>query len=41
MTLYPGDVLATGTPLGAGLAKPGDALDLFIEGIGTLSNRVG
>lgn len=40
MTLYPGDVIATGTPLGAGLAKPGDVLELSIEGIGTLRNQV-
>ncbi len=41
MTLMPGDVLATGTPAGVGLGckppeflKPGDVLELSIEGLG-------
>ena len=40
MTLYPGDVIATGTPSGIGPMLPGDVVDVIIEGIGTLTNRV-
>ncbi len=40
MTLLPGDVIATGTPAGIGPLKPGDRVDVSIEGIGTLSNSV-
>jgi 2-keto-4-pentenoate hydratase/2-oxohepta-3-ene-1,7-dioic acid hydratase in catechol pathway len=40
MTLLPGDVITTGTPAGIGPMHPGDAVDVQIEGIGTLSNRV-
>jgi 2-keto-4-pentenoate hydratase/2-oxohepta-3-ene-1,7-dioic acid hydratase in catechol pathway len=40
MTLYPGDVIATGTPEGVGPMAPGDRVDVQIEGIGTLSNMV-
>lgn len=47
MTLYPGDVVITGTPAGVGYArKPpvfmraGDVCEIIIEGIGTLSNPV-
>lgn len=40
MTLYPGDVLTTGTPAGVGPMQPGDRVDVQIEGIGTLSNTV-
>ncbi|MCB9993490.1 MAG: fumarylacetoacetate hydrolase family protein [Hyphomicrobiaceae bacterium] len=45
--LEPGDVILTGTPVGAGITrdpktwlKPGDRVDVEIEGIGTLSNQV-
>jgi len=46
MTLGPGDVIATGTPSGVGLAtgnylKAGDRIDATIEGLGTLTNRLG
>jgi 2-keto-4-pentenoate hydratase/2-oxohepta-3-ene-1,7-dioic acid hydratase in catechol pathway len=46
MTLEPGDVIATGTPSGVGLAtgnylKAGDRIDATIEGLGTLTNRLG
>ena len=37
-TLEPGDVIATGTPSGVGRVKPGDVVDIEIDGIGTLSN---
>jgi len=40
MTLLPGDVITTGTPSGIGPMVPGDKVDVQIEGIGTLSNRV-
>ncbi|MBN2206825.1 MAG: fumarylacetoacetate hydrolase family protein [Candidatus Aminicenantes bacterium] len=40
MTLYPGDLITTGTPSGIGPLRPGDRVDAQIEGIGTLSNHV-
>lgn len=40
MTLLPGDVVATGTPAGVGPMKRGDVVEVFIEGIGTLQNKV-
>ncbi|MFB9378176.1 fumarylacetoacetate hydrolase family protein [Kineococcus gynurae] len=38
MTLLPGDVILTGTPAGVGPARPGQRVDVEIEGIGVLSN---
>ena len=40
MTLLPGDLVLTGTPSGIGRIKPGDTVEVTIEGIGTLSNPV-
>jgi 2-keto-4-pentenoate hydratase/2-oxohepta-3-ene-1,7-dioic acid hydratase in catechol pathway len=47
ITLEPGDVIATGTPSGVGFArkppvflKPGDEMQVLIEGIGGLGNPV-
>jgi 2-keto-4-pentenoate hydratase/2-oxohepta-3-ene-1,7-dioic acid hydratase in catechol pathway len=40
MTLLPGDVIATGTPAGVGPMRPGDVVEIRVEGIGTLRNRV-
>jgi 2-keto-4-pentenoate hydratase/2-oxohepta-3-ene-1,7-dioic acid hydratase in catechol pathway len=40
MTLNPGDVIATGTPAGVGPLRPGDRVEVGIEGIGILSNEV-
>jgi 2-keto-4-pentenoate hydratase/2-oxohepta-3-ene-1,7-dioic acid hydratase in catechol pathway len=40
MTLCPGDVIITGTPPGVGPMQPGDVVEVQIEGIGTLSNKV-
>jgi 2-keto-4-pentenoate hydratase/2-oxohepta-3-ene-1,7-dioic acid hydratase in catechol pathway len=40
MTLLPGDVIATGTPGGIGPMQPGDIVEVEIEDIGTLRNRV-
>ena len=41
MTLYPGDVISTGTPSGTGMErqtflKPGDVVEIEVEGIGVL-----
>jgi 2-keto-4-pentenoate hydratase/2-oxohepta-3-ene-1,7-dioic acid hydratase in catechol pathway len=38
MTLFPGDVIATGTPAGVGPMKAGDVVEVVIQGIGTLRN---
>lgn len=42
LTLYPGDIIITGTPANAenSILKDGDILELCIEGIGTLINHV-
>ncbi|MBU0731131.1 MAG: fumarylacetoacetate hydrolase family protein [Proteobacteria bacterium] len=40
MTLYPGDIIATGTPEGIGPLASGDTVTVTIEGIGTLINKV-
>ena len=40
MTLLPGDVLLTGTPGGIGPLAAGDVVEVRIEGIGSLVNRV-
>ena len=40
MTLLPGDVILTGTPEGVGPMEVGDEVDVVVEGIGTLNNRV-
>jgi 2,4-diketo-3-deoxy-L-fuconate hydrolase len=39
-TLYPGDVIMTGTPAGVGPVAPGDVLEASIAGIGSMSVRV-
>ena len=44
MTLEPGDILATGTPAGVGIAegkflRDGDLVTVSIEGLGVISNR--
>jgi 2-keto-4-pentenoate hydratase/2-oxohepta-3-ene-1,7-dioic acid hydratase in catechol pathway len=46
-TLEPGDLVFTGTPPGVGFArkppvflKPGDVVEVEIEGLGVLRNRV-
>jgi 2-keto-4-pentenoate hydratase/2-oxohepta-3-ene-1,7-dioic acid hydratase in catechol pathway len=38
MTMYPGDIMACGTSLGAGPLKRGDTVEVVIDGIGTLIN---
>jgi 2-keto-4-pentenoate hydratase/2-oxohepta-3-ene-1,7-dioic acid hydratase in catechol pathway len=40
LTLFPGDVISTGTPKGIAPMSPGDVVDVEIEGIGKLSNPV-
>lgn len=40
MTLLPGDIIATGTPVGVGPLAAGDTVSVTIEKIGTLSNTV-
>jgi 2-keto-4-pentenoate hydratase/2-oxohepta-3-ene-1,7-dioic acid hydratase in catechol pathway len=40
MTLFPGDVIATGTPGGIGPMVPGDEVVVEIEGLGKLTNHV-
>jgi len=41
MTLYPGDVVLTGTPEGVGPLAVGDVVEVSVEGVGTLKNPVG
>ena len=49
MTLYPGDVITTGTPPGVGMGmkptpvylKKGDVMELTIEGLGAQRQEVG
>lgn len=40
MTLEPGDVVATGTPAGVGPMNPGDIVEVEIENIGVLRNKI-
>ena len=46
ITLFPGDVIATGTPAGVGMGlkppqwlKPGDVVRIEIDGVGAIENR--
>ena len=47
MTLYPGDIIISGTPAGVGFArkppvwmKPGDVCEVEVEGLGVLRNGI-
>jgi len=40
MTLLPGDVITTGTPSGIGPMIPGDIVEVEVEGIGVLRNKI-
>jgi len=40
MTLYPGDVILTGTPSGVGPMEVGDVVTVELEGIGRLTNTI-
>jgi 2-keto-4-pentenoate hydratase/2-oxohepta-3-ene-1,7-dioic acid hydratase in catechol pathway len=46
ITLYPGDLILTGTPSGVGMARKeflqaGDVMKVWVEGVGTLTNTCG
>ena len=48
ITLQPGDIIATGTPVGVGIGftpprflTTGDVVEISISKLGTLSNRIG
>ena len=40
MTLFPGDIISTGTPQGVSPIKDGDVIEVAITGFGILKNRV-
>jgi 2-keto-4-pentenoate hydratase/2-oxohepta-3-ene-1,7-dioic acid hydratase in catechol pathway len=40
MTLFPGDLIPSGTPSGVGPIAAGDTVEVTVEGIGTLKNSV-
>ena len=40
MTLYPGDLIATGTPAGVSRMKHGDVVEVEVGGIGVLRNSI-
>ncbi|MCY7395933.1 MAG: fumarylacetoacetate hydrolase family protein [Nocardioides sp.] len=40
MTLLPGDVILTGTPEGVGPMQVGDEVEISIDGLGSLTNKV-
>ena len=40
MTLEPGDIIATGTPSGISPMKPGDVVEVELDGVGCLRNPV-
>ncbi len=40
LTLFPGDIISTGTPDGIRPVNPGDIMEAEIEGIGILRNRI-
>ena len=40
MTLFPGDLIATGTPSGVGPIIAGDMVEVTVAGVGTLRNLV-
>ncbi|MDZ7346341.1 MAG: fumarylacetoacetate hydrolase family protein [candidate division KSB1 bacterium] len=40
ITLFPGDIICTGTPAGVGALEPGDVVEASIEGLGVLRNHV-
>jgi 2-keto-4-pentenoate hydratase/2-oxohepta-3-ene-1,7-dioic acid hydratase in catechol pathway len=40
LTLEPGDLIATGTPAGVGPLRPGDTVEVEVEGVGVLRNPV-
>ena len=40
VTLYPGDVIYTGTPGTTSAMRPGDVIEIEVEGVGVLRNQV-
>jgi 2-keto-4-pentenoate hydratase/2-oxohepta-3-ene-1,7-dioic acid hydratase in catechol pathway len=40
MTLYPGDLILTGTPAGVSRMKHGDQVEVEVSGVGVLRNKV-
>lgn len=40
VTLEPGDVILTGTPAGSRPVRPGDVVEVEVEGLGTLRNTI-
>jgi 2-keto-4-pentenoate hydratase/2-oxohepta-3-ene-1,7-dioic acid hydratase in catechol pathway len=40
MTLCPGDIISTGTPSGVGPMNSGDTVEVVLEQVGRLVNRV-
>jgi 5-oxopent-3-ene-1,2,5-tricarboxylate decarboxylase/2-hydroxyhepta-2,4-diene-1,7-dioate isomerase len=40
ITLYPGDVLLSGTPAFSRTVHPGDVVEVDVEGLGTLTNHI-
>lgn len=40
MTLFPGDLIPTGTPAGVGPLVAGDVVEVSVDGVGTLRNSV-
>ena len=40
ITLVPGDILLSGTPANSRPVRPGDVVDVEVEGLGRLSNRI-
>jgi 2-keto-4-pentenoate hydratase/2-oxohepta-3-ene-1,7-dioic acid hydratase in catechol pathway len=40
MTLFPGDLISTGTPAGVGPVVAGDVMEVSVQGVGTLRNSV-
>ena len=40
MTLLPGDIVSTGTPVNVGPMKKGDKVTVCVEGIGELTNTI-
>lgn len=40
VTLYPGDLIYTGTPGATAAMQPGDVVEIEVEGVGVLRNRI-
>mgnify|MGYP003574893994 FL=1 len=40
MTLFPGDIIATGTPQGVGPVSGGDVVEIVVEGVGAMTLNV-